>query len=78
VSKSGAVADLLQTANISLEDVLSFGDDFVDIDLIRDSGWSVAVENAIPEIKVLAKFSTASNDDDGVAIVLEKLVAALN
>ena len=77
-SKSRAVADLLQTANISLEDVLSFGDDFVDIGLIRDCGWSVAVENAIPEIKVLAKFSTASNDDDGVAIVLEKLVAALD
>ena len=77
-SKSGAVAGLLQTVGISLDDVLSFGDDFVDIDLIRDCGWSVAVENAIPEIKALARFSTASNDDDGVAIVLEDLVSALN
>ena len=76
-SKSGAVADLLKTADIPLEDVLSFGDDFVDIDLIRDCGWSVAVANAIPEIHSLAKYSTASNDDDGVAIVLEQLVSAL-
>jgi hydroxymethylpyrimidine pyrophosphatase-like HAD family hydrolase len=76
-SKSGAVAELLYTAGIPLRDVLSFGDDFVDIDLIRDCGWSVAVDNAIPEIKALAKYQTASNDDDGVAIVLEKLVAAL-
>jgi HAD superfamily hydrolase (TIGR01484 family) len=75
--KSGAVADLLKTADIPLEDVLSFGDDFVDIDLIRDCGWSVAVANAIPEIHSLAKYSTASNDDDGVAIVLEQLVSAL-
>jgi hypothetical protein len=76
-SKSGAVAELLSTARIPLADVLSFGDDFVDIDLIRDCGWSVAVDNAIPEIKALAKYQTASNDDDGVALVLEKLVAAL-
>ncbi|MBT3554715.1 MAG: HAD hydrolase family protein [Chloroflexi bacterium] len=76
-SKSGAVADLLESANIPLTDVLSFGDDFVDIDLIRDCGWSVAVANAIPEIKSLAKYETASNDDHGVAIVLEKLVAAI-
>jgi len=76
-SKSGAVADLLESANIPLVDVLSFGDDFVDIDLIRDCGWSVAVANAISEIKSLAKYETASNDDHGVAIVLENLVEAI-
>jgi Cof subfamily protein (haloacid dehalogenase superfamily) len=76
-SKSGAVADLLKSASIPLADVLSFGDDYVDIDLTRDCGWSVAVANAIPEIKSLAKYETASNDDHGVAIVLENLVAAV-
>ena len=76
-SKSGAVADLLKSVSIPLTDVLSFGDDFVDIDLIRDCGWSVAVANAIPEINSLAKYETASNDDHGVAIVLENLVAAV-
>ena len=76
-STSGATAELLTGAGISLDDVLSFGDDYVDIDLIRDCGWSVAVENAIPEIKALAKYSTASNDDHGVAMVLEDLVSAL-
>ena len=75
-SKSGAVADLLSPANIALSDVLSLGDDYVDIELIRDCGWSVAVANAIPEIKSLAKYETESNDDHGVAIVLENLVAA--
>jgi hydroxymethylpyrimidine pyrophosphatase-like HAD family hydrolase len=76
-SKSRATAELLTGAGISLDDVLSFGDDYVDIDLIRDCGWSVAVENAVSEIKSLAKYSTASNDDHGVAIVLEDLVSAL-
>jgi HAD superfamily hydrolase (TIGR01484 family) len=77
-SKSGATAELLTSAGISLADVLSFGDDHVDIDLIRDCGWSVAVENAIPEITAVAKYHTASNVDHGVAIVLEQLFAALS
>ncbi|MCH8911489.1 MAG: HAD-IIB family hydrolase [Chloroflexi bacterium] len=76
-TKSGAVAALLNVANIALDDVLAFGDDYVDIDLMRDCGWSVAVDNAVPEVKSLARYGTASNDDHGVAIVLERLVAAL-
>lgn len=76
-TKSGAISALLETADIPLADVLAFGDDYVDIDLIRDCGWSVAVDNAVPEIKTLAKYLTASNDDHGVALVLERLVAAL-
>ena len=77
-SKSLAIANLLKSADIPLTDVLSFGDDFVDIDLISECGWSVAVDNAIPEIKKIAKYHTASNDNNGVAIVLERLVFALS
>ena len=75
-TKSGAISALLETADIPLADVLAFGDDYVDIDLIRDCGWSVAVDNAVPEIKTLAKYLTASNDDHGVALVLERLESA--
>jgi len=76
-TKSGSVEHLLRSSKIGLNEVMSFGDDHVDIDLIRDCGWSVAVDNAIPLIKKHAKFTTASNDDHGVAIVLEQLVNAL-
>jgi Cof subfamily protein (haloacid dehalogenase superfamily) len=76
-TKSGSVEHLLRSSNIGLDEVMSFGDDHVDIDLIRDCGWSVAVANAIPLIKEHAKFITASNEDHGVAVVLEKLVNAL-
>ena len=77
-SKSLAIANLLKSADIPLADVLSFGDDLVDIDLISECGWTVAVDNAIPEIKKIAKYHTASNDNNGVAIVLEQLVFALS
>lgn len=75
-TKSGAVAALLDSKNISLSDVLSFGDDYPDVDLMLNTGWPVAVANAIREVREAARFQTASNDDDGVAQVLERLIAA--
>jgi hydroxymethylpyrimidine pyrophosphatase-like HAD family hydrolase len=76
-SKSGAVATLIESKGIQLSEVISFGDDLPDVDLMMTTGWSVAVENAIPEVKTTARFLTASNDDDGVAIVLESLTEAV-
>jgi len=75
-TKSGGVKALLKSKNIPLADVLSFGDDFPDIDLMMNTGWPVAVANAIPEVSAAARFQTASNDDDGVALVLERLIAS--
>ena len=76
-SKSGAVATLIESKGIRLAEVISFGDDLPDVDLMMNTGWSVAVENAIPDVKAAARFHTASNDEDGVAIVLESLLEAV-
>ncbi len=76
-SKSRAVDALLGPHGIGLQDVVSFGDDLPDKDLMLETGWPVAVENAIVEVKDAAQFLTASNDDDGVAMVLERLIEAV-
>ena len=60
-----------------MSDVISFGDDFPDVDLIENTGWPVAVSNAVPEVLNRAKYLTATNDEDGVALVLERLADAL-
>lgn len=77
-TKSGAVLDLITSCGIDLEDVVSFGDDLPDTDLMLNTGWPVAVENAIDPVKDAARFLTASNDEDGVAIVLEMLIEAVS
>jgi hydroxymethylpyrimidine pyrophosphatase-like HAD family hydrolase len=33
--------------------------------------------NAFPEVKAVCKYQTASNDEDGVALVLEKMLSAI-
>jgi hydroxymethylpyrimidine pyrophosphatase-like HAD family hydrolase len=73
-SKSQALAHLLEPAGIPLGDVIAFGDDLPDLDLLSAVGMPIAMANAVPEIHFLAKFITASNDEDGVAFVLEQIV----
>ncbi|MEW9701385.1 Cof-type HAD-IIB family hydrolase [Paenibacillus sp. SI8] len=71
-SKERAVSELCQALRISLDEVIVFGDDYNDLGLFKICGWSVAMGNAIDELKWLASEVTDSNDEDGVAKVLER------
>jgi HAD superfamily hydrolase (TIGR01484 family) len=73
VSKPNALRKLLNPAGIPLDNVVALGDDIPDIDLFRACGIPVAMANAVPEIKAICSYETASNDNDGVAVVLEKI-----
>jgi Cof subfamily protein (haloacid dehalogenase superfamily) len=73
-SKSAALRKLLQSCEIPLEDVLAFGDDVPDLDLLQACGIPVAMANCVPEVRATTSYATASNDEDGVAIVLEKML----
>lgn len=66
VSKLSAIKLLLKD-NESLEDVISFGDNYNDIDMLQYSGIGVAVENAREEVKAIADHTTLKNTEHGVA-----------
>jgi len=53
--------------------VVAFGDDLPDIDMLLECGIPVAMGNALPELKESCRYETASNVEDGVAIVLERI-----
>lgn len=76
-TKPNAIKKLLESVDSSLENVVAIGDDVPDIKMLRECGISVAMANAIPEVKEVCAYSTASNDDDGVAIVLEKIIESV-
>ncbi len=73
-TKENAVAFLEKHFKIPTSQMVSFGDDFTDIGMLKATGIGVAMENAIPEVKAIATASTLSCDDDGVADYLEKNV----
>ena len=47
-----------------------------DIEMIRDVGMGIAVDNAIPEVKNVAREITLSGKEDGVAVALERYFLA--
>ncbi len=66
VSKLSAIK-LLLTLNESLADIISFGDNYNDIEMLQYSGIGVAVGNAREEVKAIANHITLKNTEDGVA-----------
>ena len=55
--------------------MLAFGDMPNDLAMLRWAGRAVAVANAHPDVVAAADEVTASNDEAGVARVLERLLA---
>jgi Cof subfamily protein (haloacid dehalogenase superfamily) len=74
VHKAVAVEALLVERGTEAADVVAFGDMPNDLELIRWAGLGVAVANAHPLLRDAADEVTASNDDDGVAMVIERLL----
>jgi Cof subfamily protein (haloacid dehalogenase superfamily) len=60
--------------SIDAADVLVFGDEINDLPMFEFAGRSVAVDNAAPSVRAAATDVTTSNDDDGVARVIETIL----
>jgi Cof subfamily protein (haloacid dehalogenase superfamily) len=74
VHKASTVERLLEDAGVAAGEVVAFGDMPNDRELVEWAGWGVAMGNGHPELRAVADEVTASNDDDGVAVVLERLL----
>ena len=70
--KIQAIKALSEKSGIAISDIVAFGDDRNDIDMLTMCGRGVAVANAIPEVLAVADEITASNDEDGVAEWMRK------
>jgi Cof subfamily protein (haloacid dehalogenase superfamily) len=73
VSKASALARLCEQRGIAAADVVAFGDMPNDLPMLAWAGTAYAVANAHPAVLTAVKLHAASNDDDGVAQVLEEL-----
>lgn len=72
--KTAAIEALAGRCGIALGDIVSFGDDRNDMDMLKMCGTGVAVANAVREVLDIADEVTASNDEGGVALWLERNV----
>ena len=72
-SKGKMLKRMAQHLDIPLSKTVVFGDYLNDLDMFKVSGYAIAVENALPEVKSTAQQIISSNVDQGVVTYLESL-----
>ncbi len=73
-SKGAALEFVARHLEIPLAGVIAVGDNLNDLEMIRAAGLGVAMGNAPTELKAQAGYVTATNDDEGLAEVIERFV----
>ena len=74
IEKSQSIDKLIKTIGIKQEEVIAVGDGYNDMGMIQYAGLGVAMANAEDEVKAAANYVTLSNEEDGVAVVVEKFI----
>lgn len=73
-TKARGIDALVKHMGITARQVMVIGDSFNDLDMLEYAGFAVVMGNAYEEVKSKADYITLSNEDDGVAEALEKLI----
>ncbi|MBT1710686.1 Cof-type HAD-IIB family hydrolase [Fulvivirgaceae bacterium PWU5] len=74
LAHKGKALDVVQKKfGIGCEHTMVFGDYLNDVEMMGEAHFSFAMENAHPEVKNVARFTTHSNDNRGVLSILEQL-----
>lgn len=74
IHKGQGIRDICKTLGISPEEVIAFGDAENDIPMLRTAGMGVAMGNAAAAVKAAADYVTLTNNEDGIAAALQRLL----
>lgn len=76
VDKWTALEVLKEKMQISTEEIVTIGDNINDKKMIENAGMGIAMGQSTPRVKEVAKYVTGSNNEDGVAKVLDMITKA--
>jgi len=71
VSKFNSIKYASEFLDLECKEIIAFGDDYNDVEVLRNSDVGVAMDNATDAVKSVANFITLSNDEEGVASFLK-------
>lgn len=74
VDKWQAIQDLANKLQIDSSEIIAIGDNINDIEMVKNAGVGIMLDNAAPYIKESADFVAKDNDNDGVTQVIEKYI----
>lgn len=73
-TKGIALAETAAALGIAREEIVAFGDNLNDLELLEAAGLKVAMGNAVDELKARADLVAPTNDEGGVGAVVERLL----
>lgn len=76
VDKANTLGALLEHLGVKREEVMAIGDGTCDVAMLQLAGMGVAMWQAPDSVKACADYITASNEEDGVAAAVEKMILA--
>lgn len=74
VSKLNGLKKVLKTLNIKKSEIMTIGDSESDLEMIKFAEIGIAMGNSPEKIRNAADYITASNDDDGVCNIINKII----
>lgn len=75
IDKGTIIKEICKRKNIAREDSMAIGDMANDKEMLMESGFGVAMGNAIDELKEVADYVTADVKDNGVAQAVYKFIS---
>ena len=73
--KANALLSIMKRKGIKVDEAIYFGDNYNDVDCLKAVKYPIVVSNGLPDVKKLALKVAPSNDDDGVALMIRKLLS---
>lgn len=76
VQKAMAISVVAEAMQVNQKDIIAFGDEHNDVELLDYAGWGVAMKNGTEQLKSVANdVTTKTNDEEGMVDYLEELLA---
>lgn len=75
VSKWRAITSLCGLWGVDPRRTVAVGDDVNDLEMVRRAGLGVAMGNAVPAVRAVARRTTLTNDEGGLAVLIDDILA---
>ncbi len=74
IDKANTLGVLLEYLNLKRDEVIAIGDGVCDVTMIQQAGMGIAMGHSLDSVKACADYVTVSNEEDGVAVAVEKMI----
>ena len=76
INKGNTLAVLMTMLDVQAEEVMAIGDGVCDVPMLQLAGLSIAMGNAVDSVKACVDKTTLSNEEDGVAMAVQRAILA--